>query len=261
MRLAVAGQQLDVERLQPASPRAGRAPIVMLHEGLGSVSLWKDFPQRLADRAGAQVIVYSRRGYGRSEPLLAGEHRPVHYMHDEALVVLPALLETLQIEAPILFGHSDGASIALLFAGARQRDLSALIVLAPHVFVEDISVASIAQARASFMDENTDVRRKLARHHDDVDGAFWGWNRIWLDPAFRRWNIEAYLPHIRCPVMAVQGVDDEYGTLEQIERVARAAPDVELVTLADCRHSPHRDQPQALLDAVERFLARVTAGR
>lgn len=257
MRLTVAGQQLEVERLRPAVTRVGHPAIVMLHEGLGSVSLWKDFPQRLADRSGAEVVVYSRRGHGRSEPLRPGERRPVHYMHDEAQVVLPALLDVLALDTPILFGHSDGASIALIHAGACQRELTAVIALAPHVFVEDISVASIAQARVAFDDDSTEMRSKLVRRHDDADGVFWGWNRIWLDPAFRDWNIESFLPQIRCPLLAVQGVDDEYGTMEQIERIARAAPDVELLKLADCRHSPQRDQPDALLGAIERFLARV----
>ncbi len=159
----------------------------------------------------------SRYGYGRSDPLAAP--RTVRYMHDEALTALPEFLDTLAIDRPILVGHSDGGSIALILAGAGLRPLSAVVTLAAHVFVEDLTVASIAAAKTAF--ETTDLRAKLARHHADVDSAFLGWNRIWLAPEFRDWNIEEYLPAIRCPVLAIQGEDDEYGTMEQMERIAR----------------------------------------
>jgi pimeloyl-ACP methyl ester carboxylesterase len=176
-------------------------------------------------------------------------------MHDEALIVLPALLERLRIERPILLGHSDGASIALIYAGDPAHAPRGVIAMAPHVMVEDVSVQSIAQARIAF--ETTDLRRRLSRHHADPDGAFWSWNRIWLDPAFREWNIESCLPHIPCPILAIQGEDDEYGTMEQIERIARQARDVEVVKLADCGHSPHKDQPEATLSAIEAFVRRM----
>jgi pimeloyl-ACP methyl ester carboxylesterase len=220
--------------------------IVMLHEGLGSVSMWKDFPQQLARATRSNVVVYSRHGYGRSAPLQAA--RSVSYMHDEALIVLPQFLDALGIENPILFGHSDGGSIALIYAGGTGRKVSGIVVLAPHVFVEEISVTSIAAAKIAY--ETTTLRERLARYHDDVDGAFWGWNNIWLHPAFRGWNIEHYLPHIACRVLAIQGEDDEYGSMEQIDRIARAAPDVELRKLEQCRHSPHKDRPDAVLEAV-----------
>lgn len=249
----VQGHKLEVVRLRSAHP-VERAPImVFLHEGLGSVAMWRDFPQRVADATGCDALVYSRLGYGKSDPLPAP--RAVQYMHDEALAVLPDLLEKLEIEAPLLFGHSDGGSIALIHAGGSGRTVSGVIAMAPHVMVEDISIASIAQAKLAW--RGTDLRGRLARYHADVDGAFRGWNDIWLHPDFRTWNIEEYLPRIECPVLAIQGEDDEYGTLEQILRIARGARDVELLTLADCRHSPHRDQPDAVIEAVRAFTSRV----
>jgi pimeloyl-ACP methyl ester carboxylesterase len=228
------------------------APIVMLHEGLGSVSLWRDFPTHLSGVTHRAVLVYSREGYGHSSPMRGP--RPVSYMHDEALIVLPGLLDQLDVHEPILFGHSDGASIALIHAGAGHRPVRALILLAPHVMVEDISVRGIAAARQAY--EATDLRARLARHHDDVDAAFRGWNDIWLSPEFRQWNIEQYLPRVRCPVLAIQGEDDEYGTMAQIDKIASAAPDVELLKLERCGHSPHRDCPEAVLAGVEDFLRR-----
>ena len=249
----VAAQRLECVRL-PSSHVKPRAPsLVFLHEGLGSVSLWRDFPQRVADATGCEAVVYSRRGYGHSDPLTAP--LSVQYMHDEAQVVLPALLERLHIERPILLGHSDGASIALIHAGSATHAPRGVIAMAPHVMVEEISVESIARARVAY--ETTDLRARLSRHHADVDAAFWSWNRIWLDPAFRDWNIESCLPRIPCPILAVQGDDDEYGTMEQIERIARQAHDVEVVRLADCGHSPHKDQPDATLAAIEAFVRRV----
>ncbi len=249
----VQGRRLEYVRLPSAHPRENAPPLVFLHEGLGSVSMWRDFPQAVSDATGCEAIVYSRYGYGRSDPLQADRH--VRYMHDEALAALPELLDQLGLERPILFGHSDGGSIALIHAGACPRPVSAVVVMAPHVLVEDISVTSIAQAKVAY--ETTDLRQRLGRYHADVDSAFWGWNRIWLHPDFRAWNIEEYLPRIPCPVLAIQGEDDEYGTMEQIERIARGAADVELVKLADCRHSPHKDQPAAVIESVRGFLARV----
>jgi pimeloyl-ACP methyl ester carboxylesterase len=237
--------------------------IVMLHEGLGSVSMWKDFPQQLAGAIGSNVVIYSRHGYGRSAPLQSV--RPVNYMHDEALTVLPQLLDALGVVSPILLGHSDGASIALIYAGGSGREVSGIVALAPHVFVEEISVRSIAAAKVAY--ETTTLRERLARYHDDVDGAFWGWNNIWLDPAFRAWNIERYLAGIACGVLAIQGEEDEYGSMEQIDRIAGTAPDVELCKLAHCRHSPHRDRPEAVVESVSKWIRQrkrtqcVTIGR
>lgn len=247
------GQRLECARLPSSQPRPGAPAIVFLHEGLGSVSMWRDFPQRVADTTGCEAVLYSRYGYGHSDPLAAP--RAVRSMHDEALGVLPDLLDTLRIERPILFGHSDGASIALIHAGGANRRLAGLVAMAPHVMVEDVSLASIAQAKVAY--ETSDLRQRLARHHAHVDSAFWGWNRIWLDPAFRDWSIEEFLPRIACPILAIQGEDDEYGTMEQIERIARQARDVELLKLAHCGHSPHRDQPEAVLGATTDFVRRL----
>lgn len=255
--LAAAGHRLECLRLPSAHPRPGAPAIVMLHEGLGSVALWRDFPQQVADATGCETVVYSRYGYGRSDPLLA-PRRP-DFMHDEARVTLPELLDNLGLETPILFGHSDGASIALIHAGWGGREALAVIAMAPHVLVEDISIRSIEQAKLAY--ERSGLRDRLARFHNNVDSAFRGWNDIWLDPAFRDWNIEEFLPSIRCPVLAIQGEDDEYGTMQQVDRIAARAPDVELVKLADCRHSPHRDQPHAVLAAVGPFVARVLDAR
>jgi pimeloyl-ACP methyl ester carboxylesterase len=251
--VTVASRRIEYERIEIA--HAPRPTLVFLHEGLGSVAMWRDFPGRVAHATGCNAVVASRYGYGRSDRLAAP--RNARYMHDEALIALPELFDRLAIDRPILIGHSDGGSIALIFAGAGLRPVTALVTLAAHVMVEDISVANIAAARTAY--ETTDLRTKLARHHDDVDSAFQGWNRIWLAPEFRDWNIEEYLPRIACPVLAIQGADDEYGTMEQMRRIGAQVADVELVTLEDCRHSAHRDQPEAVIDAIIRFVDRVTS--
>ncbi len=247
--ISVLGRRLEIRLIPGASDAA--PPVVMLHEGLGSISLWRDFPDRLAAATGSAVLVYSRHGYGRSDVLDAA--RSVDYMHHEATAVLPALLAGLSIARPVLVGHSDGASIALIHAGT-QRGVRGLVAMAPHVFVEEISVKSIATARTAF--ESTDLPQKLARHHADGDKTFYGWNDIWLHPDFRAWNIEAFLPAIACPLLAIQGVDDEYGSMAQLEAIAaQTGGPVELLKLAACRHSPQRDQPEATLSAISRFVA------
>lgn len=246
-------QRLEYVRLPSAHPREGAPAIVFLHEGLGSVAMWRDFPQKVADATGCEAVVYSRAGYGRSDP--ARLPRDTRYMHDEGLDVLPALLAALGLERPILFGHSDGGSIALICAGGTDTPLSGLVLMAPHVMVEDISVDSIAQAKVAW--QTTDLPKRLGKYHADVEAAFRGWNDIWLHPDFRAWNIEEYLPRIAVPVLAIQGEDDEYGTMAQIDRIAAQARDVELVRLADCRHSPHKDQPEAVVAAVGEFVSRI----
>jgi pimeloyl-ACP methyl ester carboxylesterase len=246
------GRRLEIVRWRGAQRVA--TPIVMLHEGLGSVALWKDFPQRVAERTGHDVLAYSRYGHGRSDVLRVP--RDVDYMHREAERVLPALLGELGISKPILFGHSDGASIALIFAGTYADDVSALIVEAPHAFVEDLTVASIAAARVAF--ETSDLARKLAPYHDDPTGTFRGWNDIWLDPRFRSWNIESFLGAINVPILLVQGRDDEYGTPAQLTAIASRA-EARIVLLDRCGHSPHRDQAGPTLDAVSAFVANLDA--
>ncbi|MGO9930841.1 MAG: alpha/beta fold hydrolase [Steroidobacteraceae bacterium] len=225
--------------------------LVMLHEGLGSLSMWRDFPAQLAGATGCRTLVYSRLGYGGSSAL--DEPRRVDYMHEEARVWLPAILERLGIRRPVLFGHSDGGSIALIHAAIPKCGIAGVISLAPHVKVEELSVRSIGAAKIAYLE--TDLRARLSRHHADVDSAFWGWNRIWLAPEFRDWNIECLLRSIRCPILAVQGENDEYGTMEQIDIIAREAPDSKTLALPGCGHSPHRDQPQAVLAAAAQFVA------
>jgi pimeloyl-ACP methyl ester carboxylesterase len=247
--------RIEYERIGRGTP--GTPAIVMLHEGLGSLTMWKDFPAQLARATSSEVVVYSRHGYGRSEPIRAP--RAAGYMHHEALTTLPQFLDALQIEAPILFGHSDGASIALVHAGGSGRSVAGIVALAPHIFVEELSIAGIAAAKVAF--ETANLRERLSRYHDDAESTFWGWNNVWLTPAFWSWTIEEYLPRIGCPVLAVQGKGDEYGTMEQIERIARAAPDVTLLKLENCGHSPHRDRPDAVLGAVVEWLQNVRSGQ
>jgi pimeloyl-ACP methyl ester carboxylesterase len=250
LTLTVHGRSLEIQRIAARAP--GSTELVFLHEGLGSVSHWKSFPAHVAAATGCGVTVYSRYGSGNSD--LLAEARPLTYMHDEALATLPDLLAQLHIESPILIGHSDGASIALIYAGAHDH-ARALVLLAPHVFVEDLSVASIAEAKIKF--ETTKLEEKLARHHRDAARTFWGWNNIWLHPDFRRWNIEEYLPRITCPILAIQGLDDQYGTMAQVQAIARqSGGPVEILALPDCRHSAHRDQPEATLDAITKFVGR-----
>lgn len=251
--VSISGTRLEYVRLSSAHPREGAPAIVFLHEGLGSISMWRDFPQKIADATGCEAVVYSRAGYGRSDP--AKQPRAVDYMHDEGLAVLPAVLAELGLDRPILFGHSDGGSIALLCAGGTDTRLAGIIVMAPHVLVEDITLSGIV--RAGEVWASTDLAAKLGKHHADGQTVFRNWIDIWLAPDFRDWNIEEYLPRIKCPVLAIQGEDDEYATMAQIDRIAAQADDVDLVKLADCRHSPHKDQSQAVINVVAEFVARV----
>ena len=234
--------------------RGGEAPlIVFLHEGLGSLSMWRDFPQRLCAAAGARGLVYSRPGYGRSTPRDRGEAWGTDFMHRQAHEVLPALLDALGVQQPVwLFGHSDGGSIALLYASRFSDRVQGAIVLAPHIVVEDISVESIAKMRAAY--RQTDLRERLARHHDDPDSAFWGWNNIWLHPPFKQWSIDQEIASITRPLLAVQGIDDEYGTLAQIRGINERVPKTRLLELPDCGHSPHRDQPDRVIAASVAFM-------
>jgi pimeloyl-ACP methyl ester carboxylesterase len=225
-------------------------PVVFLHEGLGSIAMWKNFPDRFCSDHGFKGLVFSRYGYGRSTPKPPDEHWPPDFMLRQAREVLPMLFAELGIERPWLFGHSDGASIALLYAA--RFDPAGIVVVAPHIFVEDISITSIEAARLAYAD--TDLKSRLARYHDDADSAFRGWNDAWLSAEFRDWNIEAELATIRCPVLAVQGEDDEYGTLAQIRGIARRLPKTRLFVIPKCGHSPHRDQPALLAEQAGRFI-------
>jgi pimeloyl-ACP methyl ester carboxylesterase len=247
-----AGHSLEVQRI---GGTAGRPTLVFLHEGLGSVSLWREFPAHVVAATACSAIVYSRAGYGNSSA--ARLPRVPEYMHVEARTVLPAMLSELGIGDYVLIGHSDGASIALIHAAQRPSGLRGVVALAPHVFVEPVSIASIAKARVAYEhNEPRGLRTSLARHHRDVDAAFYGWNDVWLSSAFRQWNLVPLVGSIDRPLLLIQGSDDEYGTLAQLDAIARTARvPVTRVVLAQCGHSPQRDQPEATLSAIARFLA------
>jgi pimeloyl-ACP methyl ester carboxylesterase len=240
-------------------PQPADAPvIVMLHEGLGSAGLWGDFPDRLQAATGLGVLAYSRAGYGASTPVKLP--RPLDYMHIEALDVLPKLLDAAGFRRGLLLGHSDGASIAAIYAGAHQdHRIQGIVLIAPHFIVEDISVASIAEIKTAY--ETTDLKSKLARWHKDVDNAFYGWNSAWLDPKFRNWDISEYLAYIRVPVAIVQGADDRYGTIRQIEIAqAECYCPVDVAVLPGAGHQPHREAPEATLDTIADFAHAVLQG-
>jgi pimeloyl-ACP methyl ester carboxylesterase len=255
LKLDLAGQLLEYRHYGPAPDAA--PCFVLLHEGLGCVALWGDFPERLAAATGWGVFVYSRAGYGASSPVPLP--RRLDYMEREAADTLPRLLDAIGFTGGVLLGHSDGASIATLFAGAgHDPRLSGLVLIAPHFFVEDVTVAAIAEAKRAY--ETTDLRAKLARYHDAVDIAFRGWCDVWLDPRFRAWDITAALPGIAVPVQIIQGADDQYGTLRQIEAaraLCRLPPDIAI--LPGIRHTPHREAAQAVLDLVINFVATLPA--
>lgn len=262
-RCQVLGHELEYRWIGPG-PRDAPT-IVFLHEGLGCLGMWRDFPDRVASETGCGALVYSRMGYGASGPVRGP--RPVRFMHDEALEVLPAVIKRFQLEEVVLFGHSDGASIAVIYAGARPRgfggpqgpplrssSVRALILEAPHVFVEPVCVERIARIAQEY--ETTRLRERLAKYHGgNTDAMFKTWTDVWLRPEFRQWNIEEYLPSIESPVLVVQGEEDEYGTLKQVEALVTQVkgPATSLV-LPRCGHSPHSDQPEAVLEAAGRFV-------
>jgi pimeloyl-ACP methyl ester carboxylesterase len=251
--LDLAPMRLEYRMIGPRPDAA--STIVMLHEGLGCVGLWGDFPDKLAAATGAGVFVYSRAGYGLSSPVELP--RPLGFMHEEARKVLPRLLDAIGFRDGILLGHSDGASIAAIYAGsfADQR-LRGLVLIAPHFFTEDMGIAEIARAREAYA--ATDLRAKLARWHADVDVAFKGWNDAWLDPDFRKWDITEFLPGIRVPILIVQGESDQYGTRKQIEVAqAECSAPIEVALLPQVRHSPHREAPEEALRAITPFARRL----
>ncbi len=248
--LFVRGQSLEVRWWGPSN--ADTPACVLLHEGLGSVTTWRDFPRALAERTGCRVMAYSRLGHGASD--LPARARTPRFMHDEAIEMLPAVLDAAGLHAPYLLGHSDGASIALIFAATYPDRTPGLVLEAPHVFVEDVSIESVERMKIKF--ETTAWRARLARHHDHVDAAFRGWNDAWLDPAFRDWNIEEYLARVTCPVLVIQGEDDEYGTVRQVDAIAaQVRGPVQTLVLPGVGHTPHKDQPDTVLDSIARFIA------
>ncbi len=248
----IEGVQLEYQLLSPA--KNDTAPtLVLLHEGLGCVAMWKDFPRQLAQLSGCRVLSYSRAGYGGSDPCHLP--RPLSFMHDEGLNVLPKILSAAKIERAVLVGHSDGASISLISAGGpADHRIAGLVLMAPHVFVEQITLASIRAAKTTF--ETTDLRERLSRYHgDNVDCAFRGWNQAWLDQGFVDWNLEVYLPNIKIPVLLIQGKDDQYGTIKQLKKINAGLPgEAELILLPDCGHSPFRERPTESLQAITGFL-------
>jgi pimeloyl-ACP methyl ester carboxylesterase len=255
VELPFAGRRVRIEIGWVGPPAADRPPLVLLHEGLGSVAMWRDFPARLCATLGRRGLVYSRPGYGRSTPRRPDEAWGPDYLHEQAQALLPALLDALAVPAPyVLFGHSDGGSISLIHAARFPGRAAAAVVLAPHAFVEPVALAGIRATRAAYL--AGDLRQRLARYHDDVDSAFFGWNDAWLAPEFVPWNIEDLLPAIRCPVLAIQGEEDEYGTMAQLDVVAARVPDAALLKLADCGHVPHRDRPDAVIEATRALLER-----
>lgn len=251
--MKVNGVTLEVQRIEAPAGGSRLAPIVFLHEGLGSIAMWRDWPSQVCAATGRAGVAYSRRGYGRSEPISdvrgAGRHGP-DYMHREAIDLLPDLLAHMGIEAPVLLGHSDGGTIALIHAA--HFPVRACIVMAPHVIVEDVSVQAIRQARSAY--EAGDLRARLARFHEDVDSAFWQWNDVWLSDAFRGFDIRSECRRIEAPVLAIQGEDDPYGTVRQVDEIAPTAGPFTKVLLPRCGHSPHRDQPEATQAHIVDFL-------
>jgi pimeloyl-ACP methyl ester carboxylesterase len=253
LRINPAGRSLELE-YRWLDAAANCAPVmVFLHKGLGSLAMWGSFPQRLCDRLGVRGLLYSRFGYGQSTARPRNERFPRHYLHREATEVLPEPLDKQGITRAYLFGHSDGGSIALLAAAHQPSRYPAIVVMAPHIFVEDVCIENIQAARVAYHEKG--LRERLARYHDDVDSAFYGWNDIRLDPAYRDWNIESAIEKITCPVLAIQGENDEYATLEQIYGIERRVPQTTLLVVPDCRHAPHLEQPDSVIQAVEQFIA------
>jgi pimeloyl-ACP methyl ester carboxylesterase len=245
-----------LEYAYAAGPGSDRPAIVLLHEGLGCCAMWKDFPQRLSGACRTAVLSYSRFGYGRSDS--AGLPWRLTYMHDEARNILPQVLDQAGLDDVILMGHSDGASVATIYAGCQpSRHLCGLVLMAPHFFVEDVSISSIKRAKVAY--ENSDLRSSLERYHGiNTDEAFYGWNTSWLDTGFRSWDITSFIEQINVPVLALQGRDDEYGTpaqLDALELGCQSPYDVRLFN--NCGHSPHRDQPILTLAAVADFIAQL----
>jgi pimeloyl-ACP methyl ester carboxylesterase len=248
--VTAAGRSVNYEWI--GSEPGGKPTLVFLHEGLGSIRQWRDFPQKVTAATGCRALVYDRYGYGQSD-VLAEAKRTVRFMHDEGLSALPDLLLALNVQDPVLVGHSDGASIALIHAGAKHA-VRGVVAMAPHVFIEPLCLQSIDKAAEAF--ENTDLKDRLARYHRDARKTFYGWADVWCDRNFESWDIRGeYLPNIRCPVLAIQGYDDEYGTMAQLDEIARrVSGPCELLKLKDCGHAPFKDQPERTLSALSGFI-------
>ncbi len=252
-QITVDGVGLEYTTWGPAPEAA--PTIVMLHEGLGCVALWRDFPQQLAQATGFGVFAYSRAGYGQSDP--ARLPRPLDYMTIEATQVLPKALDQIGFRRGLLLGHSDGATISAIYAGSvSDQRVRGLVLMAPHFFTEDMGLNAIADARNAFSMQGLEAR--MEKYHHDARATFTGWNEAWLNPGFKDWNVADVIDYLRIPTLAIQGRDDQYGTLAQIdELVSRSYAPVETAILDDCRHSPHLDQPEETLAAISAFVARL----
>lgn len=261
--IEIMGVKLEIQPIAPAMSGPVRSPLIFLHEGLGSVAMWRDWPAAVCQATGRAGWLYSRQGYGQSDPVPDVRGEPLvragqrsgrlqpDYMHQEAWTVLPALRQALGLEQAVMLGHSNGASIALLHAS--RFPVQACIVMAPHVMVEDQTLQSIREAQSAF--ERGELRTRLARYHADVDGAFWQWNEAWLNPGFRNFDIRAECRQIEAPVLAIQGLDDPYGTMAQIEQIELPVGQITRCALPQCGHSPHRDQAGPTLELITDFLA------
>ncbi|MDR1227820.1 MAG: alpha/beta hydrolase [Azoarcus sp.] len=238
----------------PENPPEDAPVLIFLHEGLGCAALWREFPAILCARLQWRGLVYSRYAYGASTPRPHDEPFPGDYLEREALEILPALLRALEIERPWLLGHSDGGSIALIAAGSDTARYRGIVAIAPHYCVEEICLKGIERARIAY--EQGALRERLAKHHRDVDSAFYGWCNAWLDPRRRGWNIENLLKRIACPSLAIQGVQDEYATLDQIAAIERHAPHTELLAIDGCGHFPFRHAADTVTKAIAGFAAR-----
>lgn len=246
--VAVPGGRVEIEDV-PGDP--ARAPLLFLHEGLGSVGLWRGFPQRIAAATGRRAVSYSRLGHGFSD--LPPRKRTPAFVHEEAATVVPAVCAALDVDRPVVVGHSDGASIALLYAAATA--VSGLVVLAPHVVVEEVGLVGIRAARQAFTEG--DLRTRMARHHRDADATFWNWNDVWLDDAFRAWDLRPDLPRITCPVLGIQGTEDPYGTVAHVEAIRDGATGPVELLIIDGGHAPHLEHPDTVEHAITRFAARL----
>ena len=252
--VTAAGRRLEFRWIAPTA--SDRPALVFLHEGLGSIAQWKMFPDAVAAATGCGAFIYSRYGFGQSDPLT--ELRDVDYLAHEALVALPAVLAARGMVDPILIGHSDGATIALLYASDARWSTRAIVLEAPHVFVEDVGLTGIACAREAFRDG--DLRRKLGRYHRDVDAMFNGWADTWLRPEFRAWNMESRLPDVRCPVLLIQGTDDPYASIAQVDAIARqVSGPVNVMLLPGCAHTPHVEREREVLEAMVQMITALSA--
>lgn len=243
---------IEIDRLRLAYQRwpGSQPPIMLLHEALGSISIWRSFPAELMRATGHEVIAWSRHGHGDSDAPVA--ERDSGYLEREAKLV-PRVMDALAVSQAVLFGHSDGASIAIIAAALFPQRVAGLVLEAPHVNVEQRAIAGIIEATTAYA--STDFRQKLQRHHRDVDHVFWSWHDLWTAVAFQDWNIEQFLPAINAPTLVIQGVDDEYFSLDQVDLIVNAVPNAQRLVLAHCGHSPHRDQQASVLNAVGAFLS------